>query len=65
MMLNEGWDCPGVDLVVLGRTTESEIVFAQQVRERPLTKPQRFTETFEAISGEHRSVRCVAMCREA
>ncbi|KAJ1492888.1 hypothetical protein T484DRAFT_1770143 [Baffinella frigidus] len=31
MMLNEGWDCPGVDLVVLARTTESEIVFAQQM----------------------------------
>ena len=31
MMLNEGYDCPGVDMVVLARATDSEIVFTQQM----------------------------------
>jgi superfamily II DNA or RNA helicase len=31
MMLNEGYDCPGVDMVVLARPTDSEIVFTQQM----------------------------------
>ena len=31
MMLNEGWDCPAVDMVVLARATDSEIVFTQQM----------------------------------
>ena len=35
MMLNEGYDCPGVDMVVLARATDSEIVFTQQVPSPP------------------------------
>jgi superfamily II DNA or RNA helicase len=30
-MLNEGFDVPGVDCIVFARTTDSEIVFAQQL----------------------------------